>query len=411
MSFYFLPWTFRVTLVILFTLMNAIITLLSVAGFVVSALLRVTDPLLPAIAQDYGASVANTAMIVTAYALAYGLFQILYGPLGDRIGKLRVIGGSLAITAVGTTACAAANSIESLAAFRFATGMTAAAVIPLSLAFFGDQVPYDKRQVTIGRYVGWLMMGQIFGASLAGALAEYFTWRIVFILLGATALVISIPIHVAARQTIATLPPERTRTRLFGLSPYLHLLKSRPVRLLMSAVFFEGFFSYGGFAYLGAVLRTHLGLGYLAIGAILSGYGLGGIAYSMSVAWFVRRLGERWMVMIGSLVVAVNYAVFTSAPNWESALFILLMTGLAFYMVHNTFQTLATEVEPGKRGVTLSLFSFALFLGQGTGVALLGRVVASAGYTAMFLLCGMGIITLGLWFQSRLADVKQHPRG
>jgi predicted MFS family arabinose efflux permease len=87
------------------------------------------------------------------------------------------------------------------------------------------------------------------------------------------------------------------------------------------------------------------------------------------------------------------------------------MTGLAFYMVHNTFQTLATEVEPGKRGVTLSLFSFALFLGQGTGVALLGRVVASAGYTAMFLLCGMGIITLGLWFQSRLADVKQHPRG
>ncbi len=387
--------------------MNAIIRLLSIAGFVVSALFRVTDPLLPAIAQDYGASVANTAMIVTAYALAYGLFQILYGPLGDRIGKLKVIGGAFAITAVGTTACAAANSIESLAAFRFATGMTAAAVTPLTLAFFGDQVPYDKRQITIGRYVGWLMMGQIFGASLAGALAEYFSWRIVFILLGAIALAISIPIHLAARQTIFTPPTERTRTRLLGLSPYLHLLKSRPVRLLMIAVFFEGFFSYGGFAYLGAVLRTQLGLGYLAIGAILSGYGLGGIAYSMSVAWFVRHLGERWMVMIGSLAVAVNYMVFTSAPNWEAALFILLMTGLAFYMVHNTFQTLATEVEPGKRGVTLSLFSFALFLGQGTGVALLGRVVASAGYTAMFLLCGMGIITLGLWFQSRLADIKQ----
>jgi predicted MFS family arabinose efflux permease len=395
-------------LVILITFMNAIIRLLSIAGFVVTALLRVTDPLLPAIAQDYGASVANTAMIVTAYALAYGLFQILYGPLGDRIGKLRVIGGSLAITAVGTTACAAANSIESLAAFRFATGMTAAAVIPLSLAFFGDQVPYDRRQVTIGRYVGWLMMGQILGASLAGALAEYFSWRIVFILLGATAFVISIPIQITARQTVDTLPQEKTRTRLFGLSPYLHLLKSRPVRLLMSAVFFEGFFSYGGFAYLGAVLRVHLGLGYFAIGAILSGYGLGGIAYSMSVTWFVRRLGERWMVIIGSLVVAVNYVVFTFAPNWEFALFILLMTGMAFYMVHNTFQTLATEVEPGKRGVTLSLFAFTLFLGQGTGVALLGRVVASAGYTAMFLLCSMGIITLGLWFQSRLAGVKQH---
>jgi predicted MFS family arabinose efflux permease len=149
-------------------------------------------------------------------------------------------------------------------------------------------------------------------------------------------------------------------------------------------------------------------LGYFAIGAILSGYGLGGIAYSLSVAWFVRRLGERWMVIIGSLVVAVNYVAFTFAPNWEAALFILLMTGLAFYMVHNTFQTLATEVGPGKRGSTLSLFAFTLFLGQGTGVALLGRVVAGAGYTAMFLLCGTGIITLGLWFQGRLADVKRH---
>jgi len=386
--------------------MKTVIRLLSAAGFVVTALVRVTDPLLPAIAQDFGTAVADTAIIITTYALAYGLFQLLYGPLGDRVGKLKVIGGALAFTAIGTTACAFAKGIVPLAILRFATGMTSAAVIPLSLAFFGDQVSYDKRQVTIGRYIGSLMMGQIFGASLSGVLAEYVSWRVVFILIGAAALIIAIPIHIAARRFPSPSTEEAGRTSLFDFSGYLHLLSCRPVFFLMSAVFTEGIFSYGGFAFLGAELRSHWELSFLAIGGILSSFGFGGIAYSMCVSWFVRRLGERRMLAVGSTAVALCYIIFSYIPSWKIVFVFLFMIGFAFYMFHNTYQTLATELTPDKRGVTLSLFSFSLYLGQGIGVTLLGRIVAHAGYHVMFPLSGLGVLALGLWSQARLGDMK-----
>ena len=53
--------------------------------------MRVTDPLLPVIAQDFQVSVGQAGMVITSFATGYGLFLLLYGPLGDRHGKLRVI--------------------------------------------------------------------------------------------------------------------------------------------------------------------------------------------------------------------------------------------------------------------------------------------------------------------------------
>ena len=54
--------------------------------------IRAADAMLPALAADFGRAPSDTAAVITAFALAYGLMQLVWGPLGDRIGKLRVIG-------------------------------------------------------------------------------------------------------------------------------------------------------------------------------------------------------------------------------------------------------------------------------------------------------------------------------
>ena len=63
---------------------RATLKLLIAAIFVVSIDSRVITPILPAIADDLGVTIGRAGLIVTAYLLPYGLFQLFYGPLADR---------------------------------------------------------------------------------------------------------------------------------------------------------------------------------------------------------------------------------------------------------------------------------------------------------------------------------------
>jgi MFS family permease len=98
-------------------------------------------------------------VIVSAYTIPYGLFQLVYGPLSDRIGKLKVITGAMAAFAVGTAACAFVPNIAILALLRFLTGMVAAGIIPVSLAYIGDnfrlrRTANSNRKVSKWSYIG-----------------------------------------------------------------------------------------------------------------------------------------------------------------------------------------------------------------------------------------------------------------
>jgi MFS family permease len=120
------------------------------------------------------------------------LFQLLYGPLGDRIGKLRVMAGCLSVFSAGTFACAFVPNVPVFALLRFLTGVAAAAVIPMSLGYIGDKFPYQTRQIALARFMSALMIGQIVGSTLGGVFGQFFGWRAIFLVLGAVALAVSI---------------------------------------------------------------------------------------------------------------------------------------------------------------------------------------------------------------------------
>src|SRR5262245_15016685 len=82
------------------------ILLLAAAGFLSSAGARVIDPLLSVIAADFGTTVPAVSIVVAAFTLPYGLCQVLIGPAGDRLGKLRVVFWALLAFAAATGACA-----------------------------------------------------------------------------------------------------------------------------------------------------------------------------------------------------------------------------------------------------------------------------------------------------------------
>ena len=240
------------------------VLLLSVAAFTSSASLRATDPLLPLIAEDYGVTTGAAAAAVTAFALAYGLLQVVCGPLGDRYGRYRTIAAAAFVSAFGSAACAAAPDMPTLIAARFVAGATIGAFIPLSLAWIGDSFPYEQRQPVLARFLIGQMVGIGFGAAAAGWLAERFGWRAIFVLLAAVLLLIALLIALEARRQ----PRPVARggiAQSFARMP--RLLAERSVRGLLAIGFSEGLLIFGALAFVALHFQRRFGVGPGAAGA------------------------------------------------------------------------------------------------------------------------------------------------
>lgn len=384
---------------------------LAAAAFVSGANLRLFDALLPTVAEDFAVPPTTASIVITAFTLAYGLFQIVHGPLGDRVGKLRVIGGATLIAAIASLGCAYATSLHALASLRFATGMGAAAIVPLSLAWIGDNTSYEKRQATLGRFLSFILTGQILGPALGGALAEYISWRRVFDVLAVVFLIVSIVLFTVDRRTRTPAAAKKAHGNMWR--NYATVLGDRWVRVVVLTVFLEGGLFYGAFSYTGAYLKDRFGLSYLLIGGLLAGFGVGGVIYSTMVKWLLARLGEKGFVRLGGSLMLVCMAVMPLLPWWQATIPIFIVAGFGFYMFHNTLQTRATEMAPQMRGTAIAVFAFFLFMGQAGGVALCGVAISFLHYGWTFAINGICLGVLGYWFAVRIgkhrAQVKANP--
>ena len=107
--------------------------------------------MLPELARVFSVGLGQAAQVVSLFAVVYGLSQLFYGPLGDRLGKLRVISVATLGCSLGNLAALFVTSLDALVLARMAVALGAAAIIPLSLAWIGDSVEYDRLQETLAR--------------------------------------------------------------------------------------------------------------------------------------------------------------------------------------------------------------------------------------------------------------------
>jgi predicted MFS family arabinose efflux permease len=241
------------------------------------------------------------------------------------------------------------------------------------------------------------------GPALGGAMAEWLSWREVFYLLTGTFLVVAIALLRLDRSERSSGNMPKTHTAEHFLRTYEDVLRVPWVRTILLVVFLEGALFYGSFAYVGAWLKESFGLSYLIIGALLAGFGIGGLLYSLMVRKLLRRLGERGFALGAALVLLVFYECLPFSPVWQLTGPLCAIGGFGFYMLHNTLQTKATEMYPRARGTAISAFALSLFCGQAVGVALFGRAIAAFGYAPSFVFTGLALLFLALFFATRLA--------
>jgi MFS transporter, YNFM family, putative membrane transport protein len=380
------------------------IVLLSMASFASVATARVADPLLPQVAAEFGVSAGEASVIATAFALAYGICQLGYGVLGDRFGKYRLVTLATLVSALTVASAGLAGSLDALGAARLLGGASAAAIVPLSMAFIGDHVPYDRRQTVLARFLTGTIAGVISGQVFGGVLGEFVGWRGVFLLLGGLFLLIGGLLVIELRSNRVP-PPLLTSSisRASVVESYAFLLRRPWSRVVLATVCAEAFLFYGAFTFVGAYLHTGFGLDYARVGLLLGFMGLGGLLYALTVRWLVQGLGERGLALYGGLAIAGGFVAVAISPMMVVAPAMILL-GLGIHMLHNTLQTHATQMAPEARGLAVSTFANVLFMGQAAGIWLSGVLIDRVGFAPIFIAAGVALLAVGVAFALQLGS-------
>jgi predicted MFS family arabinose efflux permease len=379
---------------------NQTILLLAVAAANSGLAMRIVEPMLPRLAGDFHTAVPATAAVISAFAFAHAGAQYFHGPLGDRFGKLRVVTLLMALSAVAAFGCASATDLDSLIAWRFATGLFSSASMTLGMAYVADVVPSATRQPVLARFVSGTIIGQALGPFVGGALTDLFGWRAAFIALGAVFAIVALVLRAGTRAEWRSEP--RTPGPIFSPVRHLAILRQPRARAVLLSVFLEMTFFYGAFSLLGAMLKARFDLPYTVIGALLAGFGLGGLIYTTAVRWMLTRLGQRGCVITGGFIGAACYLAILATPVWPLVAICTIGLGFAFYTMHNTLQTKATEMAPQSRATGMSLFSMAWAGGQAVGAGLMGAGAAAVGFAPMIAGFAIAYALLGIGLRARL---------
>jgi MFS transporter, YNFM family, putative membrane transport protein len=363
--------------------------------------IRIVDPIVPLLSAEFAVSLGATSLLVTVFSVSYALGQPVLGPLGDVIGKVRLIVLCGAIVAAMLVVCALSPGFVPLALVRGASGFIAGGIIPLAIALIGDSVGFEERQVALGRFLIASILGQTLGAAVSGFVSELWGWRAVFLLTGAL-------MGAATAIAFSTLTLEPKRQEKFGTSAVFSrhgkILSDPRARLLYGLVILGGIAVYGIFPFVAMILAARLGTGAAEAGVVLAGFGMGGVLYALFVRQIIGFLGPSKMSLIGGIGSGIALALFAlPLPwTWNVALFVVL--GLAYFMIHNTLQTRATEFAPDSRASAVSLFAFCLFSAQGLGPLAIGGAISVVSVSVVVVILGVVIAAVGILAPRVLAD-------
>jgi DHA1 family bicyclomycin/chloramphenicol resistance-like MFS transporter len=363
-------------------------------------------PALPTITADLGASVAATQMTLTVYFIAFGVCQVLYGPLSDMFGRKPPLYFGVVVFALGSIGCALAPSIEWLIFFRAVQGIGASAVMLIPRAIIRDL----HTGVEAARLMSLVMLvfsiSPILAPLTGSALIVPFGWRSVFVAVTGAAALAFVLVLTMLRETR---PPEDRINAGIGSVVRGFGLLLRDWRFL-GLTFIGGFGMASFFAFLASssfIYIDHFGLTPVQYSLAFSVNAIGFIGASQFSAPLGGRFGMGRVVVTAVSVYAFFAVLLLAVTAAGADSLAVLMTGLflAFaclgLVVPSTMVLALEEHGPiaglaSSLGGTLQMFTGGLMIVlvsvffNGTALPMVA-VIAACGISAFVL----AYLTLG----------------
>lgn len=334
---------------------------------------------LPKIGGELGASVAGLQWILDGYLLALAALILIAGSLGDRYGRRRVFMIGVVWFGAASVLCGLAQSTEMLVAARVLQGIGGALLTPGSLAILQSAFHREDRARAIGAWSGLGGLAAAVGPLVGGVLVQVWSWRLAFL--------INVPVAIACLWLARRYVPESCDQQLdgrpavtesvlgaLGLAGVTAALVEAPARgvgdpivvlaavvgvvalaafvrmqfssrdplvppemfadrtfLLSNLVTFVVYAALGG-VFMLFVLQLQVSLGYSPTAAGLAGLPITLIllVFSSRSGKLAQRIGPRWLLVAGPMVIALGMVLLVRVEPGASYLWVVLPAVVVF---------------------------------------------------------------------------------
>jgi len=333
---------------------------LSLLGFAVMFLIGsdtfVVAPLLPSLAKAFDVSTTQSGWLVSVYAIGYALTGLLSGPISDRGNRRIILTLGMVVFALATAACAVSASFWTMFTFRFITGGAAAVAAPQVWAMIPPLVGPDQQHVlrVMGYATAGLSIAQVVGVPL-GSLLAIIDWRIVFPIIGACSLGLTV--------TLWYQIPDIRPTAATKKVPYLTLLHAPQAftRFLSYLAYTLAFFTV--FTYAPTWLEDGLGTSKVTVALIVLAGGIGNTIGSLFGVRLTGRMTPVRAIYLSATVMGIAYLTLAVSPP-------PIVVGLVFLPLFACGGAMLSvrmlhlqQLDSSARGTISTLTSAVMYLG------------------------------------------------
>ena len=346
----------------------------------------ITQPVLPLLSREFGASPARASLTVSSVVLAIAVASSFYGPLSDALGRRRVMIGATALRSAATLACAFAPSLGALVALRSVQGALVPGMTAVAVAYAGDRWRGRDLAAAVGGVIGASVVGGLTGRVLGGWIAAQVGWRAAF---GAFAAVTAAAALAMARGLPESAPPER---RGWGAA-YRGMLRHLADPPLVGA-FLVGMSLFFGWIGIFTYLPYHLsgppyGLSTGLVSSVFLVYAAG-VVVSPIAGSLSARVPPRRLIGTGLVVAAIGMALALARPLGlvVAGLVVLVLGTFTAQAVAPAFvNTKAREAKGGANALYLTFY----YVGGTLGSTVPGLAWQASGWPGVVATCGAAV--------------------
>jgi AAHS family 4-hydroxybenzoate transporter-like MFS transporter len=377
-------------------------------------------------------------LAVGFFGLAIG--ALLAGPLADRIGRKRVLIGSLAVFGLFSLISVQADGLLQLTIIRFLTGIGLGAAMPNAITLTAEYCPARRRSLLITLMFSGFTLGSASGGFVAAAMIPQYGWQSVFYVGGIAPLVLTVILVVALPESIQFLVA-RGRVKHEALAVLVrridpHVAVDSETRFVNAAistgqrpslnVLFGNGLAFGTIAvwvafFMGLIviylltswlptLITTSGLGIEKAALIGAMFQLGGTIGALLVSWCMDRYNAHFSIAISYLLGAAMLVLIAQASvNLTTLGAAVFMAGFFLSGSQTSMSPLAAGFYPtlgratgvswmlgvGRFGALLGAFLGGVLLSMGWGFQLIFSVLAVPAVIA-----AIAVLLKMRWYQN-----------
>jgi DHA1 family bicyclomycin/chloramphenicol resistance-like MFS transporter len=159
-------------------------------------------PALPGMVDAFATDTARVQLTISAYLLGFSVFHLACGPLADRFGRRPVVLVGLVLYAAATVACALAETVEQLIAFRFVQGIGACVGPTLGRTIARDLYGPQGAARALALIAMIMALAPAVAPTLGSLMLEILPWPWIFLSLAAYSLLVAIIVGVKLPESV-----------------------------------------------------------------------------------------------------------------------------------------------------------------------------------------------------------------